>query len=230
MLFIDTSDIEALTRFKKWGVCSGVTTNPLILRAELGEGESVATRIQAVLAAHSGPVSVQLTELGSVSGALKEAEELQKISTRIVVKVPFTENGLQVMRELRGPTRSQIMPTNATGIMTFEQAYLAARAGAGFVSIFWNRIRDAGGDPHFVVRRTREVFDRQRIGVQIIAGSIRMPNDVSEALKAGAHIVTVPPPILEKMLWHPQTDSFLASCDTASAALALDAERLKKTG
>ncbi len=216
MLFIDTSDIATLTRFKALGVCDGVTTNPLILSKELSEGESTATRIQAVAEAHHGPISAQLITL-SAESMVSEAEALQKISSRIVAKIPFTEIGLRVTQRLRRtPRTGQVMPVNATGIMTFEQAYLAARAGATYVSIFWNRIRDASGDPHFVVRRTREVFDRQRMTTQIIAGSIRTPNDVSEALKAGAHIVTVPPPILEKMLWHPQTDLFLAACVEAS--------------
>lgn len=213
MLFVDSSDLKAIARVQLWGVCNGVTTNPLILQKELAPGESVQTRIRDVLAAHTGEVSVQLVEEG-VDDMVREARAWFRESTRLVSKVPFSENGLRAIAILRA-SDNQRVPTNATAIMTFSQAYLAARAGARYVSIFWNRIRDIEGDPHFVVRRTREIFDRERLGTQIIAGSIRSPWDVSEALKAGAHVVTVPPAVLEKMLAHPQTtavrDQFLAA-------------------
>lgn len=222
MLFIDTSDLEWLARVKAWGCCSGVTTNPLILQKELAPGETRAERLKLVAAAHPGPLSVQLTKT-TYEEMVVEAREIAGANPRHVLKVPVSQIGLQLIHQVSpgvsgGATVRSIF-CNATAIMTFEQAYLAARAGAHYVSIFWNRIKDAGGDPHFVVRRTREVFDRQRMGTQIISGSIRTPNDVSESLKAGAHIVTVPPLILEKMLWHPQTDAVVEQFRKAASEL-----------
>ncbi len=109
------------------------------------------------------------------------------------------------------------MPTNVTCMMSFNQAYLAALAGATYVSIFSGRVKDMGYDVRPIVRETRAILDREGIGSKIIVGSVRHMADVNEALMDGAHIVTVPPPILRKMLWNPRTESTIREFNDAWA-------------
>jgi transaldolase len=131
--------------------------------------------------------------------------------TRICIKVPFSEAGLRVTKQLseRG------VSTNVTCMMNFNQAYLAALAGGTYVSIFSGRVRDTGFDVRPVIRQTREQLDRESMSAKIIIGSIRHLMDVNEALSAGAHIVTVPPTILRKMLHHPKTDEAIEQFNAA---------------
>src|SRR5579864_4363263 len=120
---------------------------------------------------------------------------------RITIKVPFSETGLRVLHQLakRG------VKTNVTCLMAMNQAYLAALAGATYVSIFSGRVRDMGYDVRPVISATRAVLDREGLPAKIIAGSMRHMMDVNEALEAGAHIPPTTPPILHKMVWNPRT-------------------------
>jgi transaldolase len=240
MLFLDSSDpaeIQALTR---WGVVAGITTNPLILSRE-ARGVDLGVRILEVLRVSRGPVSVELTS-ESEEEMLAEAQVYRAFdapdalhpkladatstplsgpisarslaANRIVIKVPFSEIGLRVTHALAGLR----VPTNVTCMMSFHQAYLAALAGATYVSIFSGRIRDMGYDPRTVVAETRAQLDRESLAAKIIVGSVRHLFDVSEALSAGAHIVTVPPPIFRAMLKHPRTEETIREFNTAWAA------------
>ena len=130
---------------------------------------------------------------------------------RITIKVPFSEVGLRVLHRLapRG------VKTNLTCLMAFNQAYLAALGGATYVSIFSGRIRDMGYDAGPVIEATRRALDREGLASRIIVGSIRHLMDVTEALEAGAHVVTVPPAILHKMVWHPRTVETIAEFNEA---------------
>src|SRR5690606_19303317 len=123
----------------------------------------------------------------------------------------FSEPGLRVLNKLvmRG------VPTNVTCLMSFNQAYLAALAGATYVSSFSGRVRDMGYDVRSIIAETRAILDREKLASQIIVGSIRHLMDVNEALQAGAHIVTVTPPILRKMLWNPRTEETIREFNTA---------------
>ena len=132
---------------------------------------------------------------------------------RICIKVPFSEIGLRVTAAL---TKAGVT-TNVTCLMSFNQAYLAALAGGTYVSIFSGRVRDMGYDVRPVIAQTREQIDREGLASQIIIGSIRHFMDVNESLGAGAHIVTVPPPILRKMLHNPKTDETIREFNTAWA-------------
>jgi transaldolase len=193
-----------------WGVVSGVTTNPLILSREPGAFD-LEPRIRDVIQASRGPVSVELTHE-------TEVEMLQEAATyhawdpaRVCIKVPFSEVGLKVLSHLvqRG------VSTNMTCMMSFNQAYLAALAGATYISLFSGRIRDMGYDARPIIRETRAVLDREALKSQILIGSIRHLMDVNEALQDGAHVVTVPPGILRKMLWNPRTESTIEEFNTA---------------
>src|SRR5262249_36347338 len=159
-------------------------------------------RIKEVCAASRGPVSVELLAEDE-GGMLDEARRYSAWNKdRICIKVPFSEAGLRVTYALA----KDGVPSNVTCMMSFNQAYLAALAGATYVSIFSGRIRDMGYRSAPVIADTRAQLDREGLGSKILVGSIRHAMDVHEALQAGAHVVTVPPPILRKMLHNPKTD------------------------
>lgn len=210
LLFLDSSDPREVTDIFSWGVVSGVTTNPLIIVREAGNVD-LEERIRGVLAASTGHVSVELT-------TETEAEMLDEglryhswNEERICVKVPFSEMGLRVLKKFvdRG------IATNVTCMMSFNQMYMAALAGATYVSLFSGRVRDMGYDPGEIITETRAILDREELKSKIIVGSIRHMMDVNQALMEGAHIVTVPPAILRKMLWNPRTESTISEFNEA---------------
>jgi transaldolase len=212
MFFLDSSDPKEIRDIFAWGVVSGVTTNPLILAREAG-GADLGQRIRDVLAVSTGHVSVELTS-ETESAMLEEAQVYHGWAPdRICIKVPFSEAGLRVTHGLS----RQGVATNVTCLMSFNQAYLAALAGGTYVSIFSGRVRDMGYDVRPVIAQTREQIDREELEARIIIGSVRHFMDVNEALDAGAHIVTVPPPILRKMLHNPKTDETIREFNTAWA-------------
>lgn len=212
MLFLDSSDPHEIKDIFAWGVVKGVTTNPLILAREAGNVD-LEERIRAVIQASSGPVSVELTS-ESENAMMEEALAYQAWApSRIVIKVPFSEMGLRVTHALA--TRS--IATNVTCLMNFNQAYLAALAGGTYVSIFSGRVRDMGYDVRPIIATTRAQLDREKLAAQIIVGSVRHLMDVNEALQEGAHIVTVTPTILRKMLHNPKTDETIREFNAAWA-------------
>ena len=247
MLFLDSSDPAEITDLMRWGAVAGITTNPLILSRE-ARGVDLGHRILEILRVSRGPVAVELLheteaemltearmyrafdapdalsarpsdpQSGPVSLSGPAASPLASPPrapvNRIVIKVPFSEVGLRVTHALSGLG----VPINMTCLMSFHQAYLATLAGATFVSIFGGRIRDMGYDPRPVIAETRAQLDREQLSAKIIVGSVRHLHDVSEALSAGAHIVTVPPPILRAMLRHPRTEETIREFNSAWAA------------
>jgi transaldolase len=213
MFFLDSSDPDEIKDIFAWGVVSGVTTNPLILAREAGNVD-LEQRIRAVVEASRGHVSVELTS-ETEGEMLEEARRYHGWSPdRICVKVPFGEAGLRVTHALS----RQGIATNVTCCMSFNQAYLAALAGGTYVSIFSGRVRDMGYDVRPVIAQTRAQIDRERMATKIIVGSVRHFMDVNEALEAGAHIPTVPPPILRKMLHNPKTDETIREFNSAWAS------------
>lgn len=211
MLFVDSSDPPDIEAIYAWGVVSGVTTNPLIL-ARSGVVE-LLPRISEILAVSRGPVSVELLA-STEAEMLAEAETYVALDReRIVVKVPFGEVGLRVTKRLV----DQKVKTNVTCCMSFNQAYLGALAGARYVSIFSGRVRDMGYDVRPVISDTRDQLDREDLEAELIVGSIRHIVDVNESLAAGAHVVTVPVPILRKMLHNPKTDETIREFNDAWA-------------
>jgi transaldolase len=212
VLFLDSSVPAEVHEIFSWGVVSGVTTNPLIISRELGDVD-LGECIQQVLAASRGPVSVELlseTADEMVEEALRYHEWDR---TRICIKIPFGEDGLKVLHQLH---QRGIM-TNVTAVMSFNQMYLAALAGATYVSLFSGRVRDMGYDVRPIITETRAILDREGLETRIIIGSIRHLMDVNEALQHGAHIVTVPPPILRKMLYNPRTEATIREFNDAWA-------------
>ena len=209
-LFIDSSEPKEIKDLFAWGVLSGVTTNPLIIAKEAPDAD-LGERIREILAVSTGDVSVELT-------TETEAEMIQESlhyhawdASRITIKVPFSEIGLRVLHQLvkRG------IKTNVTCLMAMNQAYLSALAGATYVSIFSGRVRDMGYDVRPVISATRSILDREGLASKIIVGSMRHMMDVNEALEAGAHVPTVTPPILRKMVWNPRTIETIAEFNNA---------------
>jgi transaldolase len=200
-LFIDTSDLNELRECVAMGLCAGVTTNPLIMLRE-AKGVDLKQRILDIVEISHAPTSVELTS-ETEAEMLAEAREYRAWDPRhVVIKVPMSLTGLKIIRALE----REGTPCNATCLMAFNQAYMAAQAGATYISIFAGRVKDMGYDPFPIISEAREAIAREGWKAKIIVGSIRHIQDVNDSLRAGAHIVTVPPPILRKMAWNPRTE------------------------
>jgi transaldolase len=209
-LFIDTSNLAELRECVAMGLCAGVTTNPLILTRE-SPGVDLKQCILAIAKTARAPTSVELT-CEREEEMLAEARDYYGWDAEhVVIKVPMSLTGLKVMHALE----SDGIPVNATCMMSFNQAYMAAQAGATYVSIFSGRVRDMGYDVAPIITGLREVIERERFKARIIVGSIRHMADVNDALRAGAHIVTVPPAIIKKMVWNPNTERTIAEFNDA---------------
>jgi transaldolase len=199
-IFIDSSDPREIKDLYAWGVLSGVTTNPLIIAKEAPDAD-LGERIREVLKASWGDVSVELTTETEPEMLAEAAAYHAWDPARITIKVPFSEVGLRVLHQLV----KKGVKTNVTCLMAMNQAYLAALAGATYVSIFSGRVRDMGYDVKPIIASTRNVLDREGLKSKIIVGSMRHMMDVNEALESGAHVPTITPPILRKMVWNPRT-------------------------
>jgi len=202
-IFIDSSNVSEIEEIMKWGIVSGATTNPKIICSDgvCGELKPIITRIVELV---KGPVSVEVTE-ERAAGMIAQAREFSSWApAHIVIKVPISEEGLKVVNTLE---KTHGIRTNVTCMMSFNQAYLAALAGASFVSIFYGRIRDMGYCAEEVIRQTALMIEREKLKARIITGSIRHFMDVNGAFLAGSHIVTITPPILKKMVWNPMSES-----------------------
>lgn len=198
-LFLDTGNIEEVTRAARWGVITGVTTNPTLL-AKSGVRD-VGTMVAALAPLVPDHISVEVTA-ADAAGMVEEGKRYAALAPQVVVKIPSTPEGLEAVHSLK----AQGVRTNVTLIFTVSQALLAARAGAAFVSPFVGRLDDVSYDGIALVRETVEIFRLHGIGTEVIAASIRHPLHAVEAARAGAPIATIPYPVLEQMMRHPLTD------------------------
>jgi transaldolase len=199
-IFLDTAKLEEIEEAASWGVLDGVTTNPtLMLRAGTADLKANTLKIAEIV---QGPVSAEVVSTDA-AGMIKEAQDILSWSEHVYVKIPTTVEGLKAMKEISSWPNGRI---NATLIFSPTQAYLVARAGASFASIFIGRMDDAGLDGMEVVRQTREVFDVYGFDCQVLAASIRHNAHVVDSLLAGADILTMPFPVLQKMIYSPFTD------------------------
>jgi transaldolase len=198
-LFIDTANIDEIKEVSEWGVICGVTTNPSLIVREGRVFEEVVKEITDIV---DGPISAEVISLDS-EGMLKEARELAKIHPNIIIKVPMTKEGLKATKVLT----SENIRTNVTLIFSANQALLAARAGASYVSPFVGRLDDIGNEGIIIVQDIADIFAIHGIETEIISASIRNPMHVIESAKAGADIATIPYKVFEQMLEHPLTNS-----------------------
>jgi len=197
-LYIDTANVEHIREISKWGILSGVTTNPSLIAKE---GRDLKQVIAEIVQLVDGPISAEV--IGETwDKMVKEAKELAKIHENIVIKIPMTEEGLKAVNILR----DEGIRTNVTLVFSASQALLAAKAGASFVSPFVGRLDDIAHDGIKLVRDIVYIFKIYNIDTEVIAASIRHNPHVVEAAMAGAHIATVPYKVLKQMLNHPLTD------------------------
>lgn len=197
-IFIDTANIEEIKDAAKLGVLSGVTTNPSLIAKEGRKFEDVISEIVEIV---DGPISAEVLS-PNADDMVAEAKELAKIHKNIVIKIPICEEGLKATAELR----KLGIKTNVTLIFDVSQALLAARAGASFVSPFIGRLDDISDDGSELVEEIADIFTYFDIKTEIIAASIRGPQDVVRAAKAGADIATIPYKVIKQMINHPLTD------------------------
>lgn len=203
-LFIDTANIEEIREINEWGVIDGVTTNPsLIVKETNSDFEGVIKEISSIV---DGPISAEVTEINS-NDMVVEARKLASISKNIVIKVPMNVEGLKAVKILS----NENIKTNVTLIFSANQALLAARAGASYVSPFVGRMDDIGNSGIQVISEISEVFDIHGIETEIISASIRTPMYVTESALAGSDIATVPYKVFKSMVSHPMTDKGLES-------------------
>ncbi len=197
--FVDTADIKEIRELAETGLVDGVTTNPsLVAKA----GRDFTTIVREICDVVSGPVSAEVTGLDTSTMVL-EGRKLAKIAPNVVVKVPLTWDGLKACRILSQDN----IKVNVTLCFSANQALLAAKAGAAYVSPFVGRLDDIGEDGMALIRDIRAIFDNYReLTTAILAASIRHPQHVTQAALAGSDVATVPPAVLRQLVQHPLTD------------------------
>lgn len=199
--FIDTAKVEDIRKANDMGIICGVTTNPSLIAKEGRDFTEVIKEITSIV---DGPISGEVKATTTdAEGMIAEGREIAKIHPNMVVKIPMTGEGLKAVKVL---TKEGIK-TNVTLIFTANQALLAARAGATYVSPFLGRLDDISTDGLPLIRQIAEMFAVADIPTEIIAASVRHPVHVTECALAGADIATVPFNVLEQMLHHPLTDA-----------------------
>lgn len=200
--FIDTADVEAIRKAYAMGFVSGVTTNPSLVAKEGRDFHEVIKEISSFV---EGPVSAEVLS-DDAEGMVAEAKELVKLGQHIVVKIPMTPEGMKAVAVL-----SKLgIHTNVTLVFSANQALLAARAGATYVSPFVGRIDDIGWDGVELIQTISDIFGLHGIETKIIAASIRKPQHITECALAGADIATVPYQVLMDAMKHPLTDAGIA--------------------
>lgn len=198
-IFIDTANLDEIKKAESYGIVAGVTTNPSLIAKEHGDFKKIIEEITSIV---DGPISAEVISLDA-ENMIKEGIELAKIHKNIVIKLPTTFEGLKACKKFK----ELGIKTNLTLIFTLNQALLAARAGASYVSPFIGRLEDTGTDGIELIRKIRKVFEIHQIETEIIGASIRNPYHVEEIAEAGAHIGTLPFKVIESMIKHPLTDA-----------------------
>ena len=200
-LWLDTASIDEIRAAARFGVVSGVTTNPS-LWAKAASGTDYRDVVLEICSIIDGPVSAECLAQ-DVDGLVEEARNISKWHPNVVVKIPLDENGLEAIYRVS----QEGIKVNTTLIFQPNQALLAAQAGATYVSPFVGRLDDISQEGMAVVREIVEIFDRYHMPTQVLAASLRHPLHVVQAAKAGAHIATMPYTVFQAMFKHPLTDA-----------------------
>lgn len=201
-IFIDSADVEAIRNAAELGVVDGVTTNPSLVAKS---GRKMREVLQEICEFVSGPVSAEVLSV-DYDGMVSEARDLAAIAPNIVVKIPMTKDGMRVVHHL---TEHGIQ-TNVTLCFSPLQAWLAAKAGATYISPFVGRLDDIGHDGMALIEQIVDNYRNHDFDTQVLVASVRNPTHVTAALQIGADVVTIPPKLVEMMYRHPLTDSGLA--------------------
>jgi transaldolase len=212
-IFLDSANLDSIKKYNEMGLIDGITTNPSLLYKEKEDPASLMREIVRIV---KGPVSLEVVGT-KTDEMIEEAHHLMKYGQNVVVKIPMLPEGLKAIRQLSHDG----IHTNVTLVFSSNQAILAAKAGASYVSPFIGRLDDIGQDGMALIKEIVQIFRNYQFDTEVLVASIRHPLHIIEAGKIGAQIVTLPPDILGRMMTHPLTEKGLA-------AFLLDWENLKK--
>ncbi len=201
-LFVDTANVKEIEALAILGILDGVTTNPSLLAKESGDYRQILKQMCQIV---QGPVSAEVVATDT-EGMLREGRDLASIDEHIVIKVPFTRDGVRACKTLA----SEGQRVNVTLIFSAAQAWLAAKVGAAYVSPFVGRLDDIGTTGMNLIREIVEIFDNAEFSTEVLVASIRGPIHLIEAARIGADVVTAPPAVIDQCFKHPLTDSGLA--------------------
>ena len=199
--FVDTADVAAITELNELGIIDGVTTNPSLI---LKSGRDITEVTREICAIVSGPVSAEVVAL-EAPAMIAEGRKLAQIAPNITIKLPLTWEGLKACKTLSGEGHM----INVTLCFSANQALLAAKAGASFISPFIGRLDDINLDGMELIQDIRTIYDNYDFTTEILAASIRTVNHVTEAARIGADVMTAPPEVIHKLVQHPLTDKGL---------------------
>ena len=202
-IFLDSADPKEIAALAATGLIDGVTTNPSLAAKT---GQPLFEALRAICEMVKGSVSAEVTAIETAS-MIAEGKKLAKIASNITIKVPLTWDGLKACKALSADGHK----VNVTLCFSPNQALLAAKAGATFISPFIGRLDDAGQDGMALIREIRQVYYNYGFPTEILAASIRHPTHVRDAALAGAHVATMPPAIFRQLVYHPLTDKGLAA-------------------
>jgi len=196
--FIDTANLEQIKEMQELGIIDGVTTNPTLLAKE---GADPMEQLKKICEIVDGPISGEVIGL-TTEEMVKEARELAKIAQNIVIKIPFTKDGIKAVKILE----PEGIKTNVTLVFSQNQILIAAKAGASYISPFIGRLMDNGQNEIDFLWESMDILNAYDFKSELIVASVRNTRHVIEAAKIGAHIATIPFSVLEKMFKHPNTD------------------------
>lgn len=199
--FVDTAEIADIKKLHEMGLLDGVTTNPSLVAKS---GRNFKDVIKEICAIVPGPVSAEVAAT-EYDGMIAEGEVLSKLADNVVVKLPLTIDGLRATKTFSG----RGIKTNVTLCFSPNQALLAAKVGATYISPFIGRLDDINLEGMELIEQIRTIYDNYNFTTQILAASIRSPNHVTQAALAGADVATIPPPVIYKLADHPLTKSGL---------------------
>ena len=202
-IFLDTANLEHIRKYNNMGVIDGITTNPTLLSKEMGNPVEIMREIVRIV---KGPVNLEVIGV-KTEEILDEAHRLKKYGQNVVVKVPMTSEGVTAVNKLN----EEGINTNVTLVFSVNQAIIAAKAGASYVSPFIGRLDDYGHEGMTVIKEIVQIFKNYQFKTEVLVASVRHPLHIIESAKIGAHIVTLPPDILGKMMAHPLTDKGLST-------------------
>jgi transaldolase len=213
-LFVDTGNLKDIEALAAIGILDGVTTNPSLMAKEGGDPRQILKQICRTV---QGPVSAEVVATDT-AGMVREGRDLAAIDEHIVVKVPFTKDGVKACKTLSG----EGLRVNVTLIFSPTQAWLAAKTGAAYVSPFVGRLDDVGTSGMNLVQEIVDIFDNFEFATEVLVASVRHPIHIVEAGRMGADVVTCPPAVIEQCFKHPLTDigleKFLKDWEKAQAA------------
>ena len=212
--FVDTGNLDDITRLVPLGIIDGVTTNPSLLAKESADPRGIIKQICRIV---QGPVSAEVVATDTAA-MLTEGRELAKIDDHVVVKIPFTRDGIKAIKALS----SEGIRINTTLIFSAPQALFAAKAGASYVSPFVGRLDDISTDGMDLIRQIVDIFGHYDFPTEILVASVRHPLHIVQAARMGADICTCPVPVIEQCFKHPLTDigleKFLKDWEKAQGA------------